>query len=334
MLARLEAPENHGAVLVSRALGDLRAARHGLSEDELLDLLSADGEVLEDFRQRSPQSPETEGLPVVVWSRLYFDLQPYLAERSADRTSLLGFYHRQVGEVVAARYLTGEAKQAAHKRLADYFDRQDNRHGAQEGGEYNYRRLAELPYNLNAAAEWGRLAAVLSDWEFTEAKVGAGLTYDLAQDHNAAQRAIPDGALAERAAAALRDWRNFVHSQEHHLLLGDQPFLQVAYNHADGGAVAEEADDRAATIRRDLLAKKIKYIERPVAMLLLKAAFTHGMRSLKTIIASSSLKRTEGFCVRHLPPMTVLQEHLLDPLKTTARLDSKTWAGKDIRLGQ
>jgi hypothetical protein len=37
---RLSAPENHGALLVERGLGYLGATRNGLSEDELLDVLS------------------------------------------------------------------------------------------------------------------------------------------------------------------------------------------------------------------------------------------------------------------------------------------------------
>ena len=43
--ARLAHEGNHGAVLVSHALGYLAASRYGLSEDELLDLLSRDPEV-------------------------------------------------------------------------------------------------------------------------------------------------------------------------------------------------------------------------------------------------------------------------------------------------
>ena len=45
LFARLALPANHGRLLVSHALGYLAASRHGLSEDELLALLSADDEV-------------------------------------------------------------------------------------------------------------------------------------------------------------------------------------------------------------------------------------------------------------------------------------------------
>jgi hypothetical protein len=101
LFGRLSREENHGATLVSRALACLGAARNGLAEDEIVDLLSADGEVMADFLRRSPESPKVERLPVVVWSRLYADLEPYLTERRADGTALMAFYHRQLGQVVA-----------------------------------------------------------------------------------------------------------------------------------------------------------------------------------------------------------------------------------------
>src|SRR5260370_38238017 len=47
---RLSLPINHGTVLVAHSLGYLGAAKDGLSEDEMLDLLSLDHQVLADFR--------------------------------------------------------------------------------------------------------------------------------------------------------------------------------------------------------------------------------------------------------------------------------------------
>src|SRR5262249_36881525 len=90
----LSRPENHGERLVSKTLGLLAAAKHGLSEDELLDNLSADSEVLAEFRSRSVHSYPAAAIPPIVWSRLRGDLEPYLASRGADGASLLTFFHR------------------------------------------------------------------------------------------------------------------------------------------------------------------------------------------------------------------------------------------------
>ncbi|MEN6290995.1 MAG: AAA family ATPase, partial [Methanobacterium sp.] len=104
MFERLSRPENHGKILVSHSLGYLSAAKNGLTEDEMLDILAKDTEVF-NLTNKFHKPPEKK-LPVALWSRLYFDLEPYLTERSADGTSLLTFYHRQLGEVVEEEYLT------------------------------------------------------------------------------------------------------------------------------------------------------------------------------------------------------------------------------------
>ena len=76
--------------------------------------------------------------------------------------------------------------------------------------------------------------------------------------------------------------------------------------------------NRALAIRLMLneLAQKglgdVSHIDQNVAEFLLQARLRHGMRSLKTIIEASSLKRTARFCARHLPPREVLIVHVAD----------------------
>ena len=107
---------------MSHALGYLAAAKNGLSEDELLDVLWQDDEARNDFFRRSPKSPQdTAALPVVIWARLFLDLAPYLAFRKADGTELMTFYHRQVAEVVQEKYCSRSAKHSRHLALAGYF---------------------------------------------------------------------------------------------------------------------------------------------------------------------------------------------------------------------
>ena len=54
LFKRLSLEENHGEVMVSHSLGYLGAAKNGISEDELLGVLSAQEKVLEDFKRRAP----------------------------------------------------------------------------------------------------------------------------------------------------------------------------------------------------------------------------------------------------------------------------------------
>ena len=78
VLDHLSQEEEHGALLVERALGYIACARRGLAEDEVIEVLSGDKEVMAEFRDRFPKSPRVDILPTAVWVRLYGDIAFYL----------------------------------------------------------------------------------------------------------------------------------------------------------------------------------------------------------------------------------------------------------------
>jgi len=131
VLARLE--EDHGRELVKEAFSLLRCSRYGLSEKELLDLLRRQGE---------------EQLPRALWLSFARSAKDYLVQRG----ELIGFFHRQLLDAVAARYLVDEKK---HSELAAYFKQSPLD-----------RRLDEYPYQLQQGRDWPTLAATLSDLDF------------------------------------------------------------------------------------------------------------------------------------------------------------------------
>jgi Tfp pilus assembly protein PilF len=153
LFKRLSSNSNHGNVLVSHSLSYIASSRHGLSEDEIIDILSKDENVLDDFKRRSFHTPPEEKLPVVLWSRLYFDLEPYLTEHNIGNLSLLNFYHRQLGEVVKKEYLTSKTEKHFHSKLADYF----------ESKEFDNRKIEELPWQLDKAGLWEQLKNTITD---------------------------------------------------------------------------------------------------------------------------------------------------------------------------
>jgi hypothetical protein len=252
LFARLSLDTNHGATIVSRSLGYLAAAKSGLSEDELLDVLARDADVYANFlslarhipsdlhsnlveylqgmgEARAPEAwlssvcTDTEGftehvrnllerapglqLPVVLWSRLYFDLEPYLTERSADGTSLMSFYHRQLREAVESEYLSPSEKRARHSHLANYFGRQELFEPQKKTP--NVRKLSELPYQQTHGERWDELHATLTDFDFLEAKLTHvavitsgkgddtktiyGGVYELQEDYRRALERFPPG---------------------------------------------------------------------------------------------------------------------------------------------
>lgn len=206
LLHRLEQPRHHGELLISRALGNIAAAKNGLTEDELLDVLSkeTDKAIMKWLHSQShteknkKEEHRIDRLPIVMWSRLYADLRPYMVERRADGTVVMNFYHRQVSNAVAARYLDHEpgARLAAHERLAEYFSGLDYWAESLEAQQArakrlpptprpaNVRKVVELPYHRLEAAKlggkddpkspyWDAVAELLLDWQFLEAKAEA-----------------------------------------------------------------------------------------------------------------------------------------------------------------
>jgi hypothetical protein len=116
--------------------------------------------------------PRRDGprLPVVLWSRLFFDLAPYLTERMGEGTSLLAFYHRELGEVGARVYAHAERGHLAHGRLADYFRFRADPANDRSWTGRDVRGLSELPYHLTEAVRWHELHDTLTDFRFLEHK--------------------------------------------------------------------------------------------------------------------------------------------------------------------
>lgn len=155
---RLSQPTNHGPLLMNRVLGYLSASRHGLAENEILEILFADPEYRAKLNEATEQTrhelpPNAKRIPIALWSRLRFDLAPYLTERAAPGANVLTFYHRQVAEW-ARRPLVDKADWYPHRRLADYFELQAPP-----------RKLDEFPWQLQQSQSWSRLYAALSDVE-------------------------------------------------------------------------------------------------------------------------------------------------------------------------
>lgn len=81
----------------------------GLTEDEILEILVFDKEYWAIFLKQTHESHrfELEGvtrIPIVVWSRLYHDLDPFLTTKNAHGVPIITFFHRQFNEVLRARY--------------------------------------------------------------------------------------------------------------------------------------------------------------------------------------------------------------------------------------
>lgn len=137
MLSRYERDYERGRPgLVRDTMTHLWAARRGLSETELLELLGTGG----------------EPLPHLYWSPLHLAVEHGLVSRSG----LITFSHDHLREAVARKYVPNAEQLVAHRRLANYF----------ESLPLSQRTLDEFPWQLAAAQCWDRLRSLLANIEF------------------------------------------------------------------------------------------------------------------------------------------------------------------------
>ncbi|XP_069747889.1 NACHT and WD repeat domain-containing protein 2-like [Narcine bancroftii] len=119
LLNRLE--RKHGEGLVSRALGYITLAKSGLGEIELLDILSLDNYVIEDFWPQN-DLPLSVKVPFYTLARLQEDLRGFLVGRPHKGVKLLFWANRHFPLVIGRRYLQNlDMVQQMHNVLVEYF---------------------------------------------------------------------------------------------------------------------------------------------------------------------------------------------------------------------
>ena len=160
--------------LVIQAENYLRQRQGGLPRaDDWLSQLhedpSREGDLLA-FLAAVLTKPDGPRLPAVLWSRLSFDLAPYLTERLAGGVNVLAFYHRELQDSATEEYLQGDDSRTRHRRLASYF-RAKSDPAADRSWTGRYPRgLAELPYHLTEAQDWQEAYETLTNVPFLERK--------------------------------------------------------------------------------------------------------------------------------------------------------------------
>jgi len=91
----------HNEKFVERVLGYLYASRDGLSESELLELISSDKDFIKKIAPNTWHINKTKEFPLVMWTRLYSQLKPFLSLKSKDREELMFFFHREFKNIIS-----------------------------------------------------------------------------------------------------------------------------------------------------------------------------------------------------------------------------------------
>lgn len=216
-LNTLEEPNRHGSDLPGYLLGMIGAGKNGLAEDELIGVINQQLSLHNHLSlpAQASASPTYTTFPMVLWARLYAEIDWMCTLRQIDSTRVLTFYHRQFREAIERRYLHASAKVAPantrwrrlftklntptsgtaalrlHADLADYFGR-DNQQMRQvpysentaqhPRAKVNERMVSELAYQYFHSQQFEKLKALLFDGEFLQARIQASKTSEALVD--------------------------------------------------------------------------------------------------------------------------------------------------------
>eukprot|EP00041_Stephanoeca_diplocostata_P037716 m.1439093 g.1439093 ORF g.1439093 m.1439093 type:complete len:1588 (+) comp25093_c0_seq23:2068-6831(+) len=249
----------HGPHLVQWSVALLAASQEGLTETELLDVLSCCDDVMDELQAK--HTPPRRRLPPLIWSRLREDFLGYLVLRgSAGGLPVLKFFHRQFWEVAEAKFLGKKVHRVATARLlARYFSGtlEDTSRGIPVNGTWcngkpNLRKLAELPQALITAEMWPELVQTLTNVDFFVAKCLTMLR-SLVQDVlDAVGAAARSDATTRHSVQALVPYLVFLRVEA--TVLHRRPYLvvQQAMNSSADSPVRQRVQD--AVRRGGLLA--------------------------------------------------------------------------------
>ena len=84
----------------------------GLSEIELIELLSSDNEFLNKIAPETFHTNTTKELPIVIWSRLHTQIKEFLKLENVDNQNVMKFFHREFDNI-------SELTQDEHEHLIE-----------------------------------------------------------------------------------------------------------------------------------------------------------------------------------------------------------------------
>ena len=226
--------KKHGPILVQHTLGYVTSSKHGLSVNELEDILSCDDEVLEEIFRF--QSPTVRRLPSQFLNPLKQDLVSFIFERVFHSATVITWRQPEVTAIVKRRYLTSNFNEwepfdrKARTAIADYFDNKwtkgkiysnlnsattEKKHAqvhmrcvmnqslALFGNrstrrQFNSRKLYELPYQVSKLGEWNRYQSIMK-LDFIEAKFEDGLGFECIRNLSEAAKMSQSKVLKQLA---------------------------------------------------------------------------------------------------------------------------------------
>jgi len=311
---RLSLEANHGQLLVERVLSYFTASRYGLAESELLEILFDDPDYKaklkdDNLKNRHELPISATRIPIVIWSRLRFDLAPYLTERAAPGANVLTFYHRQLAEwilKIGLKHLWIDWN--PHERLADFFKSKADP-DSNLNWKLNPRFLGELPFHIAHAGKEMELQGLFSQLAFLSSRVATNQIYEQIEDYN----------LASPLSEVLEPWLNFL--KKHAQRLNQHPTMLVPLINHEG---FHEARVQVTNITwsqpwlytsHEIMPKAIETTPEGVHVQVIgNLEFAWGRAS------AISPKKALAFCVERLGLISVIDLNKMQQIDTSLRI--------------
>lgn len=160
----------HNKELVLYSLALIAASPYGITEDELQSLLLRFDSVKTYFVSEDRYSHQTDKLPFVVWSRLFYDLKGCLILVRSNSHIVVKFEHQVFNQVIIHYYKNYYEK--ATTELIEYYNAQSNYFNDLQ--RPNTRKALLLSPLLKQTNQIDRLKSLFMDLTYVDAVVKSG----------------------------------------------------------------------------------------------------------------------------------------------------------------
>ncbi|WNL16129.1 DUF4062 domain-containing protein [Arcobacter cryaerophilus gv. pseudocryaerophilus] len=226
--------------LLNFTLGLISASKDGLSETELIDIISNEEKILKSY-DKDQRYQQLNKLPDAIFSKMYYHIQDIFTEKLIDGEMLINPYHRVIEEVIK-NYFYKINKNQLHKKLSDYFYLKQDKNKTWNQRYYSLRMLSELPYQLYECQNSELLKEILFDLEF------AGSVYDNNKHDSFRDIMSKATQLDNIKEDEIYPWESFYREKEHLILkVNDemwkphQTLFQLAYEDGLDSPLTEKA---------------------------------------------------------------------------------------------
>lgn len=212
--------DTFGKELIAKVLGYLTASKSGLSESELVDILSLDDDVLNIVFIKIGSYPSSRRFPPHCWSSIRKLLAPYLTIKEVDHIGVVQWRYKIFADIAQERYVRIDRETCSfiHSHISDYYlgvwsgtKRKQFRHPAvlmakyklvdsedeecrnvpeqgykfEQSNSYNLRKMSQLPYSLSCSKRYEELKSqVLCNYSYIANKLRISSLQCVLADYN------------------------------------------------------------------------------------------------------------------------------------------------------